>query len=164
MHFLHDLESLYWTYLWFVHNRVPVGSAASDEIKRGRAECFFSPTVGKAGRVGLITDSLSYVDILEYLEPLYPARTALLSPVSFSAEITQEYERIQQVEPEQKDGIWQLPIHYFTEDLYDNFLTSLQTARQILQSDGEPVEPVSLPGQHISGQITSMRKPDSNVV
>ena len=161
LHFLHDLESLYWTYIWFLHHRVPVGSTHVDyRLAQGRGEYFYPP---KRGRVNLFLNTSNSTTIWDYLEPLYPARTALLSPVSLSAEITREYVRIQQIEPEQKDGIWRLPIDCFTDNLCDDFLASLRTALQSLQSNVEPVEPVPFPGQRMSGKLASLPQPDSIV-
>ena len=143
LHFLHDLESLYWTYLWFIHYRVPVVSTNDENSAKlavGRDLYFSSPLTGKPGRIGLITNSSNWIVIWEYIYPLYSTRENIIRPVRLNQSISQEYKRIQQVAPERYNGVRRLPVGCFTDHLYDRFVRAFELALRNLSPDGLPVK------------------------
>ena len=139
LHFLHDLESLYWTYLWFLHHRVPVGSTHVDyRLAQGRGDYFYPP---KRGRVNLFLNTSNSTTIWDYLKPLYPDQEPVIGPVFLNGFIVREYRRIQQVEPEEHNGTWRLPVDCFNEELYINFEKAFDIDLDLLGPGGLPVKP-----------------------
>ena len=142
LHFLHDLESLYWTYLWFLHHRVPVGSTHVDyRLAQGRGGYFHSPLLGERGRLSLFLNTLKSRTIWNYLEPLYTDQKPVIGPVILNSFIVREYRRIQQVEPEEHNGTWRLPVDCFNEELYINFEKAFDIDLDLLGPGGLPVKP-----------------------
>ena len=140
-HFLHDLESLYWTYIWFIHHRVPVGPIPGKEIvAHGQGKYFSHSVRGHLHREFLILRPYTWSDIWDDLEPLYSSHMGVIGPVRLNVSISREYEKVHQTAPEEHDGTWRLPFDCFTDKLYDQFARAAQIALLDLGSDDIPVE------------------------
>ena len=162
VHFLHDLESLFWVYLWFLHFRVPRRSV--EKVRRGKdpkpetliqwqrtvqrraSSYFFCSIHGNIDRVELIRDGASRIAVKgkQIFEPLYADHLQLLKPTFFTKELRKEYEDIQKQEPyEDATGSWRLPAAGITDRLYRLFEDDLKEALNILSVDPLAVQDVA---------------------
>lgn len=176
VHFLHDLESLFWVYFWFVHFRVPRRSVEEarkgdptlaritkwrDEIQRRSQLYFFCKIDGKRGRDDLIRDDTGRVTLKErdVLAPLYKPYPQLLNLVLFPRELRKEYKIVQQQTP-YKDaaGFWRLPAEGITDRLYRLFEEGLTEALSILGDDPLPTQNVDMMHKAVSSSITTRPK------
>ncbi|KAF5378713.1 hypothetical protein D9757_010779 [Collybiopsis confluens] len=104
VHFVHDLESVYWQYLWFLHNRIPdqrVSRESLDQIS-DRAKLYFGHNInGNDDRSRIIQEPGSNLELQQYLSPVHS--TSYLKLLSLSESLRQEYGRLLQLPPERTD-------------------------------------------------------------
>ncbi|KAF5374406.1 hypothetical protein D9757_011827 [Collybiopsis confluens] len=85
VHFVHDLESIYWQYLWFLHNRIPdrrVSRESLDQIS-DRAKLYFGHNInGNDDRSRIIQEPGSNLELQQYLSPVHS--TSYLKLLSLS--------------------------------------------------------------------------------
>ena len=104
VHFLHDVESLYWLYLWFIHFRIPcqaitVSVEEAENVKKALAEVdksskdyFFCGVEGNAHRMLLINDMWSRpAEELEHIfKPFYRSCLGVIKPIYFHETLKKE--------------------------------------------------------------------------
>ena len=157
VHFLHDVESLYWLYLWFIHFRIPfqaitVSVEEAENVKKALAEVdksskdyFFCGVEGNAHRMLLINDMWSCpAEELEHIfKPFYPSWPGVLKPLYFHEALQKEYINLQQHGPRRgKDGRWRLPASAIDDTLYDDFTKCILAAENALPEGPQLVEPL----------------------
>ncbi|KAH7868680.1 uncharacterized protein C8R40DRAFT_1260346, partial [Lentinula edodes] len=127
-HFVHDIESVYWQYLWFLHNRIPKTSepsqSALEEIKQ-QAKLYFGYGIdGNHTRFDVIRNEASNVLLRGVLESVY--RPLILQLLDLSITLREEYRRVVRSLPMKKsDDAWRLG-DVFNGDIYEKFLGKLQ--------------------------------------
>ncbi|KAF8831872.1 hypothetical protein HHX47_DHR1000921 [Lentinula edodes] len=128
-HFVHDIESVYWQYLWFLHNRYPKISkpsqSALEEIKQ-QAKLYFGYGIdGNHDRFDVIRNETSHILLRGVLESVYCP--LILQPLDLSITLREEYRRVVRSLPMKKsDDAWRLG-DVFNGDIYEQFLGMLQT-------------------------------------
>lgn len=147
VHFLHDLESVYWQYIWFLHNRIPVEklSTTSLENVQQQAKLYFGHNVhGSRDRFKVIRNHGSDMVIRSSLTPMHSRR--YLSPISFAGQLRGEYTRVLKKLPNQIGDTWRLG-NVFNEEIYRNFHGMLQ---HILRTETAPypVVPIESANDH----------------
>ncbi|KAJ4486623.1 hypothetical protein C8J55DRAFT_508121 [Lentinula edodes] len=127
-HFVHDIESVYWQYLWFLHNRIPKTSepsqSALEEIKQ-QAKLYFGYGIdGNHTRFDVIRNKASNILLRGVLESVY--RPLILQLLDLSITLREEYRRVVRSLPMKKsDDAWRLG-DVFNGDIYEKFLGKLQ--------------------------------------
>ena len=147
-HFLHDLESVYWLYLWFVYSRVPrhaledfkpnateprTLSKAADNLIRSWEQLF---RVADTSRKRDLLDKTGAEAQQERFELLFiygEACGRLLEPIFFIGHLATEYARLQEHPRKGSDGRWRL--EGFTGALHERFQQDLREALDALGDD-----------------------------
>lgn len=126
VHFVHDLESVYWQYLWFLHNRVPAElSPTSFESVQQQAALYFGHDIhGNEDRFAVIRDFWSHVEIKATLKSLHNS-LPYLDPISFAENLREEYTRVVKSLPKQIGETWRLE-NVFNDEIYRDFHGMLQ--------------------------------------
>ncbi|KAH9932034.1 uncharacterized protein BXZ73DRAFT_101409 [Epithele typhae] len=156
VHFLHDLESLYWVYVWFLHFRIPHQSSIKlqemtfniknihDNIDRSSREYFFYGMDGAVSRTLLITQPAdSIFGLLRLFGPLYTSCPLLLKPiVAFCADLRGAYTNLQREDLEEsRDATPRLPVSTMvTNELYTLFGGLIDKALASLGDEPLPVK------------------------
>ena len=136
VHFLHDVESLWWVYFWFIHFRMPRNATLKEEmfakVKKRQDQYFSCDINGTSHRVLLITDvgdSSSLDEAGVVFTPLYPDKHSMLvgAPLAFLKLLRRAYKSVQQTKPPPgANGCWRLPRDVFEDGLYGEFEEMLQ--------------------------------------
>ena len=179
VHFLHDLESLFWVYLWFVLLRIPrrfVEKAREEEknpkntsladwqklFRERSMDYFFCKIDGKPGRVDLIRDHTGLVAISEQdiLAPIYADHPELLKPILFDKLLRREYRAVQKQQPyKDAKGNWRLPTAGITDRLYRLFQEDMKKALSVLVDDPLEVQFVAAIDKPVPSGIASRPVP-----
>ncbi|KAJ3895751.1 hypothetical protein GG344DRAFT_72753 [Lentinula edodes] len=127
-HFVHDVESVYWQYLWFLHNRIPKtpepSQSALEKVKRQAGRYFGHSIDGNQDRFEVIRNETSDIKLLGVLESIYCP--LILQPLDLSITLREEYRRVVRALPMKKsDDSWRLG-DVFNGDIYEKFLGKLQ--------------------------------------
>ncbi|KAJ4471285.1 hypothetical protein C8J55DRAFT_521295 [Lentinula edodes] len=127
-HFVHDVESVYWQYLWFLHNRIPKtpepSQSALEKVKRQARRYFGHSIDGNQDRFDVIRNETSHILLLGVLESVYCP--LILQPLDLSITLREEYRRVVRSLPMKKsDDAWRLG-DVFNGDIYEKFLGKLQ--------------------------------------
>ncbi|KAH7881220.1 uncharacterized protein C8R40DRAFT_26445 [Lentinula edodes] len=127
-HFVHDVESVYWQYLWFLHNRIPKtpepSQSALEKVKQQAGRYFGHSIDGNQDRFEVIRNETSDIKLLGVLESVYCP--LILQPLDLSITLREEYRRVVRSLPMKKsDDAWRLG-DVFNGDIYEKFLGKLQ--------------------------------------
>ncbi|KAJ3869247.1 hypothetical protein EV359DRAFT_76942 [Lentinula novae-zelandiae] len=127
-HFVHDVESIYWQYLWFLHNRIPKtpepSQSALEKVKRQAGRYFGHSIDGNQDRFEVIRNETSDIKLRGVLESIYCP--LILQPLDLSITLREEYRRVVRSLPMKKsDDAWRLG-DVFNGDIYEKFLGKLQ--------------------------------------
>ena len=146
VHPLHDVESIFWLFLWFLHSRVPwvvlqlLSEKGAEETKRLRdsislhSRKYFSEDASGMSRLGVLQNPLDGVYQSDFFAQFYSPCIYLLKPLALVESLRSEYVFIHQHPPEEgNDGTWRLPIKVFTDRIYKQFAEHLQ---QVLKDIG----------------------------
>lgn len=155
VHPLHDLESLFWIYLWFIYFRLlsqTIETASGATLKhlqqsrrtiRDRAKQFFFCTIhGTQRRTLMVVCSTSTIGAEVFrFQPFYTDCPKLLDPLLFIKELSKEYLRIQTLGPLKNGNTWQIPLARFSEDtLYRTLENILVDTLGAMGSEAFPVQ------------------------
>lgn len=140
VNYLHDLESIYWQYLWFFHNRIPSENTASPEdlgaIQQQSKQYFGHNINGNQNRACVIQLPQRYAPIRRCLRKAHSENS--LKPLQLSSSLRDEYIRVEKVPPTSVgEGAWRIEENSFTDEVYEEFRTLLQCA-----SEHIPVVPI----------------------
>ncbi|KAJ3929471.1 MAG: hypothetical protein NXY57DRAFT_1016518 [Lentinula lateritia] len=127
-HFVHDVESVYWQYLWFLHKRIPKtpepSQSALEKVKRQARRYFGHSIDGNQDRFEVIRNETSYILLGGVLESVYCP--LILQPLDLSITLREEYRRVVRSLPmKTSDDAWRLG-DVFNGDVYEKFLGKLQ--------------------------------------
>ena len=176
-HFLHDVESLFWVYFWFVLFRIPRRFVKKTEQEKDpnknlaywqrvldqRSKVYFFCKIdGKPGRVDLIRDHTGLVAISEQdiLAPIYADHPELLKPILFDKLLRREYRAVQKQQPyKDAKGNWRLPTAGITDRLYRLFQEDMKKALSVLVDDPLEVQFVAAIDKPVPSGIASRPVP-----
>ncbi|KAJ3856785.1 hypothetical protein EV368DRAFT_78363 [Lentinula lateritia] len=127
-HFVHDIESVYWQYLWFLHNRIPKSpgpsQSALEKVKRQARRYFGHSIDGNQDRFEVIRTETSNILLRGVLKSVYCE--PILQPLDLSITLREEYRRVVRSLPMKKsDDAWRLG-DVFNGDIYEKFLGNFQ--------------------------------------
>ncbi|KAJ3815640.1 hypothetical protein F5876DRAFT_61400 [Lentinula aff. lateritia] len=127
-HFVHDVESVYWQYLWFLFNRIPKTPEPSqsvlEKVKRQARRYFGHSIDGNQARFEVIRTETSNILLRGVLKSVYCE--PILQPLDLSIALREEYRRVVRSLPmKQSDDAWRLG-DVFNGDIYGKFLEKLQ--------------------------------------
>jgi hypothetical protein len=159
VHYVHDLESVYWLYLWFICNRLPTSAVQNytrspdsakdmaqvrEDILELARKYFGHQLEPNALRAAVIQQASSFLNVSrDVFDSLYSKKMGLLEPLKISRNLRREYIRLeQQTAPEQsqKDGMWRFTASSFQDKIYDELLQTFSKALQDMGDDTVPVE------------------------
>ncbi|KAF9074801.1 hypothetical protein BDP27DRAFT_1415727 [Rhodocollybia butyracea] len=135
VHYFHDLESVFWIYLWFIHFMVPSAHELNlDTLQWSRDRYFHHPISGSQYRSSLIMNEDGPDELEQDLSSIYThqSHTPLLKPISLCKEISSAYKQLQRTEPEKLKGpdnvdFWRFKKESFAPGLYQTLTDSFQS-------------------------------------
>ncbi|KIK56581.1 hypothetical protein GYMLUDRAFT_46925 [Collybiopsis luxurians FD-317 M1] len=139
-HFVHDLESIYWQYIWFLHHRVAVHKEPTAEnikfVQQWAKNYFGYDMDGSGPRRALINPGVHVYALKEELLRIHSKK--ILVAVDFSLNLRKEYQRLETNPPRVHKN---LLLTGFNNDIYEDFGQKLS---KILKhcSGGYPFEPL----------------------
>lgn len=154
--FVHDLESIFWIYLWFIHSRIPSAFPHDSELLkkiRSSAKTFFAGGIdGNHPRRDLLTLPPQKDKLRALLDPLYSQAPLLLEPLNLVPSLAAEYHRIEQEEQEEQDGHRRFSYKVFKNHIHHHFMTVFKEIALSTVDDRIPVKTLEelLETQHAS--------------
>lgn len=135
--FYHDLESVYWIYLWFLHYRLPraLPPSTKAELKDRKRKLFTCGINGSRFRHLFITTPEGFKAVKETLRNTYGTFGYLVHAINFRRTLVKAYKDIEATDPVEVNGVvlhWDKAV--FQDEPYDT-LSSL--FRQILDHMGK---------------------------
>jgi hypothetical protein len=163
-HYVHDLESVYWQFLWFICSRLPSGYVAAKtaspseaaeadlaqirkDIQRLHSRYFGHHIEGHMERRHVILQADVFLDSdVDCLQAVYADFPFLLAPINLCTELQQEYVRLEhETEPRQyEDGAWRFAPDSFRKIFYETLLSAFQLALDTMGSEKMPVQDLFL--------------------
>ncbi|KAJ3857428.1 hypothetical protein EV368DRAFT_77782 [Lentinula lateritia] len=126
-HFVHDVESVYWQYLWYLHNRIPKtpkpSQSALENVKRQAGRYFGHGIDGNLDRIEVIRNETSDIKLQGVLELVHCR--PILQPLDLSITLREEYRRVVKSLPIKNDDAWRLG-DVFNRDIYKKFSRKFQ--------------------------------------
>ena len=141
VHFLHDVESVYWLYVWFLHRRTPsqAGEDSTEKLENIKAEVaaswmkYFSCGIeGNATRRALIGEgSRGARQLKQMFKPLYRWCPSVLKPLFFQITLRKEYKNLQlNGHRRDKYGRWRLYASAIGDNAYEVFTKCIMEAEE----------------------------------
>ncbi|KAG6915562.1 hypothetical protein DXG01_010967 [Tephrocybe rancida] len=130
--FYHDLESVFWIYVYFLHhlfpmNSVPTDDESLDDIAQSARQRIYCGIQGAMLRTMVITDGDTIEEIAAMLENFFPNHLHLLSALGFACNMAESYAAVQSSQPVivgDTPQYWSL--ESFTDDPYKKIISLFQ--------------------------------------
>jgi hypothetical protein len=150
VHFIHDLESVFWQFLWFICSRLPSAYVERVDKTEGfeerllktrraiqilNSQYFGHPIKGNVDRHDVIREADVFVDgYAACFADVYSAFPFLLKPIYLCEMLKNEYVRLEhKAKPMQYDDQgWRFAPDSFREDFYQTSLDVFQNALDIM--------------------------------
>ena len=141
VHFLHDVESLYWLYVWFLHRHIPSEAVAdsTEELENIEAEVvaswikYFSCGIeGNVSRTALIESApCGARQLKQMFKPLYRWCPSVLKTLFLQATLRKEYKNLQlNGHRRDKYGRWRLYASAIGDNAYEVFTKCIMEAEK----------------------------------
>ncbi|KAG6843464.1 hypothetical protein H0H93_000894, partial [Arthromyces matolae] len=120
--FYHDLESIFWIYIWYLHNRLPKKLMQSNpdltSLEESAERLFYNVIAGNPSRTDLIFEPHASVQLVRILTPIYtPEFQFLVERIPVRAVLDSVYVSLE--ETNRVEGLW--PQGQFNFEVYPVF-------------------------------------------
>ncbi|KAG6816598.1 hypothetical protein H0H93_007895, partial [Arthromyces matolae] len=109
--FYHDLESIFWIYIWFLHHRLPKKLMQSNpdltSLKESAETLFLNVIAANPSRTELIFEGDASVRLLNILAPIYtPEFEILFASIPLRVLLASAYMSLELTAPQAVEGFW----------------------------------------------------------
>ncbi|KAG6915563.1 hypothetical protein DXG01_010968 [Tephrocybe rancida] len=145
--FYHDLESVFWIYMYLLHHLFPMNSVPTDDesldiITQSVRQRIYCGVGGTMLRTMVITNDATYLKIGVILQDFFPNHLHLLLVLGFVHELAESYRAVESSQPVTVGGTPQYwTLESFTDDPYKKIISRFQRILDIIdkcsKADGD---------------------------
>ncbi|KAG6915560.1 hypothetical protein DXG01_010965 [Tephrocybe rancida] len=143
--FYHDLESVFWIYVHFLHHLFPKNSVPNDDesldiIAQSARQSIYCGVEGATLRTMVITHTAVRIGVM--LQDFFPNHLYLLSALEFAEDMAKSYTAVESSQPVivgDTPQYWSL--EFFTSDPYNKIISQFQSILDVIvdrsKADGD---------------------------